>query len=155
VTREISRLIDQLERAYAGDAWHGTPVRDLLQDVDPRLASARPVAGAHSIWELVSHITWWLEAATRRLSGEAVVPEHGEDWPAAPAPTGAAWTATLTALGTAHERLAAAVARLQDEDLDGAVPGKDYTKYVLVHGVLQHALYHAGQIGLLKRAARP
>ena len=114
--REVTRLLDQLERAYAGDAWHGTPVRAMLEDVDARLASARPVAGA--------------------------------------APTFAAWAATLDALTGAHERLAAAVGRL-DEDLDGPVPGKSYTKYVLVHGVLQHELYHAGQIGLLKRAARP
>jgi uncharacterized damage-inducible protein DinB len=153
--REVTRLLDQLERAYAGDAWHGTPVRAMLEDVDAQLASARPVAGAHTIWELVDHIAWWLDAATRRLGGEAVQPTGGEDWPASPAPTFAAWATTLDALTGAHERLGAAVGRLADEDLDGPVPGKSYTKYVLVHGVLQHELYHAGQIGLLKRAARP
>jgi len=153
--REVTRVLDQLERAYAGDAWHGTPVRAMLEDVDARLASARPVPGAHTIWELVDHIAWWLDAATRRLGGEMVQPADGEDWPASPAPTSAAWAAAQRALAGAHERLAAAVRRLGDDDLDGPVPGKSYAKYVLVHGVLQHELYHAGQIGLLKRAARP
>ena len=67
-SHEITRLLDQFEPAYAGDAWHGTPVRALLDDVDAGLAAAHPVPGAHSNWELV------------------------EDWPATPSPTGAART---------------------------------------------------------------
>ena len=153
-SREISRLIDQLERAYAGDAWLGMPVRELLSGVDAGSAAAHPIAGAHSIWELVSHITYWLDAAARRLGGEAVDPRHDEDWPATPQPTAAEWTSTLAALQASHERLLAAVRRLDERALDGPVPGHAYTRYVLLHGVLQHTLYHAGQIGLLKRAAR-
>jgi uncharacterized damage-inducible protein DinB len=153
-SREITRLIDQLERAYAGDAWLGMPVRELLIDVEAGAAAAHPIGGAHSVWELVTHITYWLDAAARRLGGEAVGPRDDEDWPAPPPPTSAAWTGAMAALQASHERLLAAVRRLDDSDLDGPVPGQTYTKYVLLHGVLQHTLYHAGQIGLLKRAAR-
>jgi len=152
---EVARIIDQFERAYAGDAWHGTPVRAMLDDVDAGLASARPIAGAHTIWELVGHITWWLEAATRRLSGQAIEAEHDQDWPPSAPPGPAAWTAALSGLQAAHERLIAAVRRLEDDEVGGPTPGKNYSKYVLLHGVLQHTLYHAGQISLLKRAARP
>ena len=151
---EIARLVDQFDRAYAGDAWHGMPVRDLLDDVDATLAAARPVVGAHTIWELVAHITYWLDAAERRVGGEAVDPVHDEDWPAMPASTKAAWTATRAALASSHDRLVAAIRRLRPEDLAGPVPGHPYSVYVLLHGVLQHTLYHAGQIGLLRGAAR-
>ncbi len=153
-SREITRLLDQLERAYDGDAWLGAPVRAVLNDVDATLAAAHPVAGAHSIWELVTHVTYWLDAAGRRLGGEPVEPLHDEDWPPAPRPTAAAWAEALAALQASHDRLLAAVRRLDEDDLDGPVSGQTYTKYVLLHGVLQHTLYHAGQIGLLKRAAR-
>jgi hypothetical protein len=70
-----------------------------------------------------------------------------------PAQSAAAWEAALAALEASQRRLLAAVGTLGDADLDGPVPGHDYTRYVLVHGVLQHTLYHAGQIALLKRAA--
>ena len=50
--------------------------------------------------------------------------------------------------------LVAAIRRLRPEDLAGPVPGHPYSVYVLLHGVLQHTLYHAGQIGLLRGAAR-
>jgi uncharacterized damage-inducible protein DinB len=150
--RETARLLDQLERAYDGDAWVGTPVRELLDDVTFRMAAARPITGGHTIWELVAHITYWLDAAARRLGGETVEPVNDADWPAMPAPSTAAWAAALAALEAGHRRLLAAVGALNEADLEGPVPGRDYTRYVLVHGVLQHTLYHAGQIALLKRA---
>jgi len=152
-SREISRLLDQLERAYDGEAWHGMPVRELLSGVTFRTAAARPIAGGHTIWELVTHISYWLDAAARRLGGEAVDPVNDEDWPAMPSQSAAAWEGALAELEAAHQRLLAAVRRLSEADLDGPVPGHDYNRFVLVHGVLQHTLYHAGQIALLKRAA--
>jgi len=151
--REISRLLDQLERAYDGEAWHGMPVRELLDGVTFRTAAARPIAGGHTIWELVAHITYWLDAAARRLGGETVDPTNDEDWPAMPPPSAAAWDAALAALEASHRRLLATVRRLSEADLEGPVPGHDYTRYVLVQGVLQHTLYHSGQIALLRRAA--
>jgi uncharacterized damage-inducible protein DinB len=151
--REVARMLDQLERAYDGEAWHGMPVRELLAGVTFRTAAARPIAGGHTIWELVAHITYWLDAAARRLGGQAVDPVDDADWPAMPAQSAAAWEAALAALEASHRRLLAAVGALGDADLEGPVPGHDYTRYVLVHGVLQHTLYHAGQIALLKRAA--
>ena len=75
------------------------PVRELLSGVDAGSAAARAIAGAHSIWELVSHITYWLDAAARRLGGEAVDPRHHEDWPATPQPTAAEWTSAGGAAG--------------------------------------------------------
>jgi uncharacterized damage-inducible protein DinB len=154
-SREIVRLVDQFERVYAGNAWHGDPLRTVLTDVEADLAVTHPVPGVHSIWELVDHIAWWLDAAARRLGGEVVEALHDEDWPPTPKPGDAAWATALANLQAAHERLLVAVRRLGEMGLEGPVPGKDYTKYVLLHGLLQHTLYHMGQIGLLKRAAKP
>jgi hypothetical protein len=70
------------------------------------------MTGAHSIWELVTHVNWWLDAVTRRIGGEAVEAVDDEDWPATPAPTAAAWTLALKGLQANHERLTATVRRL-------------------------------------------
>jgi len=35
--------------------------------------------------------------------------------------------------------------------LEEITPGTSYSNYVLLHGVIQHDLYHAGQIALLKK----
>jgi len=57
---------DQLERAFRGGAWHGPAVAEALAGVDAARAAARPLAGAHSIWEIVRHLTVWYDAPRRR-----------------------------------------------------------------------------------------
>ena len=151
---ETERIRDLLERAVAGDAWHGPSLSALLATVPPELAARRPIAGAHSIWELVLHAGAWQEIIRRRLAGEpwAAAP-RAVDWP----PVGAAgrdgWREAVARLEDGHRRLAAAVTATPDDRLDDLVAGGDHTVYVMLHGLIHHHLYHAGQIALLKRAA--
>jgi uncharacterized damage-inducible protein DinB len=148
--REIERLLDQLNRAYGGEAWHGPALRQLLDDVTDKEAKARPVAAAHSIMEIVVHVGATMDLVSTRLAGTPRELTTEEDWPEART----SWPGTLEELDHAESRVCDAVARLQTDDLDRKVAGKDYTVYVMVHGVIQHNLYHAGQIALLKRAPR-
>ena len=83
--------------------------------------------------------------------GTAKEPAAEEDWrDVTPLP----WADAVAALETAESRLADAVARLSVDDLDRIVAGRDYTTYVMLHGVIQHNLYHAGQIAILKKQLR-
>ena len=156
---EIARIVDQLEREHAGDPWHGSPLQAILEGIDATRAAARPIPGAHSIWELVLHMTGWKNETTRRLAGAvACMPVEG-DWPDVGAPTEERWQAALTRLESAHDGLVAAVQALPDTRLyeptndTRSVPlGTGVWYYVLLHGIVQHDVYHAGQIALLKKA---
>lgn len=150
---EVERIADQLRRAHEGDAWHGPALREVLAGVTAGQAAAHPLANAHSIWEIVRHIGVWESVARRRLSGEvigALPPE--QDWPAATDTSEAAWQKTLGDLENGHEQLQQALARLVDRQLAEPIPGVGYTVYFMLHGAVQHALYHAGQIAVLKKA---
>jgi len=152
---EASRIADQLRRAFDGDAWHGDSLFEILKGVTAARAAARPIAGAHSIWELVLHIAAWDGAVLRRLGGDAVELSDAENFPPVMDLSEAAWRAVLAKVRRIHEELVAAVAALPDSRLDEMVPGKEgahYTFYYMLHGVVQHELYHAGQIALLKKA---
>jgi uncharacterized damage-inducible protein DinB len=151
---EIERIADQLRRAHEGEAWHGPALNEVLKGVTPEIAARRPIASAHSIWEIVLHLAVWESVVRRRLSGEVIgdLPP-AQDWPAAGEPTEAAWEQALAGLERAHAELQAALSRLTDRQLVEAVPGPGYSVYYMVHGTVQHALYHAGQVMLLKKAA--
>ena len=138
---ELERIVDQLQRAYRGEAWHGPSIREVLDGVDVDAASARPVSNAHTIRELVVHVVVWEQEALARLAGKSrddLPPE--EDWPAG-AP---AWADLLDELDAAHERLTSAISELDaepgDEALDETVAGSPGTVYHLLHGVIQHNL---------------
>jgi uncharacterized damage-inducible protein DinB len=150
---EIDRLQDQLRRSYEGEAWHGPPLRELIEDVDAETAAARPIADAHTIWELVLHITAWQDAARRRLEGDPAHLTDEEDWPPVLEVGDEAWSDTVAALDVTHRRLTEAVGGLNEIELYGKVIEQEYSVYELLHGIVQHDLYHAGQIALLKKVA--
>lgn len=151
MTGEVARIADQMRRAYDGEAWHGPALRELLQGISASQAAAHPLPGRHSIWELVGHIAAWKRVVVRRLAGETVNElSPAENFPQPPDPTEAAWEKMKSSLEDAQRRLLAAVEGLSEERLLGPVPGKDYTAYYLLHGVVQHDLYHGGQIALLR-----
>ena len=66
---EIDRLIDELRRDQQADPWHGPSARQVLEGVTAAAAAARPIPGAHSIWELALHIIAWRNEVARRVDG--------------------------------------------------------------------------------------
>jgi len=148
---EAAALAGEMRALAHGDAWHGPSVNELLEGVTPETAAARPIPGGHTLWEIVLHVTGWIDVWRRRLEGERVdEPEEG-DFPAPPAATAQAWAEVKDRLRAAHARLVARVADLSEADLDARVPGRDYTVRFLVHGAIRHTVYHSGQIGLLRK----
>ena len=148
-----ARIADQLRRAFEGDAWHGPAVLELLRDVGPVEASARPIRGAHTIWELVLHLASTYRLVLRRVRGDGSPLGPEEDWPVAPPPTEERWRDAVEALRSLNEEARRTVTEFAAERLDEPlVPSPAYTAWVQFVGLTQHDLYHAGQIALLKRA---
>lgn len=149
---EAARIAEQLRRAYEGEAWHGPALRELLADVTAERAAAKPVGGAHSIWEIVLHIAAWETAGRRRLEGDRAELSDAENWPPVTDESVAGWSAALAELERSNRALREAVARLDDARLDSPILEGMSSVYVTLHGVVQHTLYHAGQIAVLKKA---
>ena len=151
--REAERIADQLKRAHEGGAWHGPAVDELLKGVTAAQAAAPHVAGAHSIWELVAHVEAWERAILRRLGGDAAqIYQTEEDWSALSEASEEAWAAARRKLAENYVALREAVLGLDDADLDEPILPNMSTRYVSLHGAIQHTLYHAGQIAVVRRA---
>ena len=155
-TKEIAELI---ERVMTGDPWHGASVRQALAGLDAEQAAHKPVAGAHSVWELVLHMTGWAREVQARLEGAAAGEPAAGDWPAVVDATPVAWERDRRTLFEVHTALAAAIRRTPPAQLDEPVidhrdraAGTGMSKYLTLHGVVHHTVYHAGQIALLRRA---
>lgn len=149
---ETHRINSQLKRAHEGEAWHGPSLRELLADVSHTQAARKPVPDAHGIWELVEHIIAWEEIVRRRLAGEVVTEVPDEiNFPAINDASAPAWQATLQRLAAGNQALRDGIKECDDARLEEIVPGMGYTNYFMLHGVIQHTLYHAGQIALLKK----
>ncbi len=146
--KEAARLAEQLTRSLEGEAWHGPAVLELLEGLTAEQARAKPIADAHSIAEIVPHIAIYLVLAEAAVHGTPMPPwPFPEDWEAPHAD----WTAAVAHLRQAGRRLTATILTLDEAHLTAQVPGREYDFYHLLHGVVQHNLYHAGQIAILKK----
>ena len=148
---EKKRTLELLDRAYRAKAWHGPALLETLDGVDASMAAKRVVKGAHTIWELVDHLGSWNAIVAERLAGKPpqVTPEL--NFPRTPPPTAAAWRKSLARLAASQRKFRAAVAKFPDAQLGRIRPGTKTSWNVLIHGQIQHQLYHAGQIAMLRR----
>ena len=152
---ETARLADQIRRAFDGEAWHGDSMLELLAGVGAETAAAHPIKGAHSIWELLLHVAAWDDAVLRRTGGGAVELSDRENFPPVSDTSETAWRKAVEQVKKKHDALVKAVAAFPDSRLHEQVPGKKekyYDHFYLFSGIVQHELYHAGQIALLKKA---
>lgn len=155
-TTEVERIKDQFRRAFEGEAWHGPSVLLLLQGITAQQAAAHPIPGAHSIWELTLHIAAWERACKRRLEGDPAQLTDEEDWRPINDTSEAAWESTKQHLIQNHRELLNAIANIDESRLNEPIITDSITPYssvyVTLHGVVQHDLYHAGQIAMVKKA---
>ena len=154
VSTELERIEEQLRRSFEGEAWHGPSLREALDGVTADEASQHPIAGAHSIWELVLHLAGTYSLVLRRLNGDATDLAPDDDWPTVDLPTPAKWAAALDVLRSLNQQLRGAVRTFNKDGLDQLMGNRRYSAYTQFIGLTQHDLYHAGQIVLLRRALR-
>jgi uncharacterized damage-inducible protein DinB len=150
---EIQRIVGQMKAAFEGGAWHGPAVLEVLQDVHPLMAENKySVMGAHSIWELVGHMTATADIVRRRIEGESAGLKDEEFWPEVPEATEENWRGAIAQLKRKEEDLWLAVTSFPESKLDDKLMAAGTSSaYANFHGHIQHNLYHAGQIALLKK----
>src|SRR5262245_31996094 len=139
---EVQTIIDDLKNIHDGDPMHGPSLKEILSGVTAEQAAVKPLANAHSIWELTSHIAGWEGVFTRRLAGTPMKePEEG-DFPVVTDVSEESWRRTLAKFDETHRGLLEAMAALTDERLRETMTGKDYTVGYMLRGLVRHHVYH-------------
>ncbi|MCU0634577.1 MAG: DinB family protein [Gemmatimonadaceae bacterium] len=153
-TRDGDLAVRILAEGYGPGAWHGPDLKAALADVDATAAFRRPATGRHNIAEIALHHAWCVRAATTRMAGDdgAPFPLEGEDWFELSDRGPLDW-ARIT--GEVEQRQYA-LTTLVEELRDGRTqsPLSNTERFDLLLGVTCHAIYHAGQVQLIKALAK-
>jgi hypothetical protein len=147
-TSVLSRI---LEEGYGAGAWHGPDLAAALSDVTPDIAFERPAPGRHNIAEVALHHAWCIRSVTAQLTGQTpdAFPLQGEDWFALDHGTSPTWEAVRAIVAGHQDKLAKAVADISTGRTTSPLGESD--RLGLILGVTCHAVYHAGQVQLMKR----
>jgi len=149
---EVSRLEDQVRRALEGEAWHGPAVLETLASISAEAAAAHPIPGAHSIWEIVLHLTATYRLVLQRIQGHSFNLSPEEDWPVVAAPEVQHWHKAVEDLRRLNREVRQAMLSIPPERLDQPLAPGHSEAYMHFAGLAQHDTYHAGQITLLRKA---
>jgi DinB superfamily len=140
-----------LEEGYGAGAWHGPDLAAALANVTPETAFTRPGPGCHNIAEIALHHAWCVRSVIGQLTGRPPDPflMEGEDWFELDGAGGPAWPEVLALFAAYQTTIAKAVADLGAERIES--PLREAERFDLALGITCHAVYHAGQIQLVKR----
>lgn len=153
------KLSGELEKILSGDAWYGPPVYEGIDKISFEIAYERPANGAHTIAEIVLHMLGWTMEVIRRMQGGKAGMPQGGDWPDPGAPDEERWKVMINDLKLANVNLIGLIQKFPEEKWEeptnddrnepGLGAGVNYDQ--LINGLIQHHVYHAGQIGILNR----
>jgi uncharacterized damage-inducible protein DinB len=152
--QHIQHVIRLLKESYEGDPWHGRSIKSLLGDVTPEIALKKPNPASHSIAELVYHMITWRDFLISRLQ-----PEEGKDtkyfermdWRTLNLSSVQTWQEGLKLLEESQHRLLSALEQFNDSILPEKVAERKYTFNTLLYGLVQHDVYHSGQIAYVTK----
>ena len=149
VTLDAGLALRILREGYGSGAWHGPDLRAAISDVSSTLAFQRPGAGRHNIAEIVMHHAYCVRSAIERLGGSPhAFPLTGEDWFALNDEHNFHWSEIQALLESLQSQLAA-----QTQELPASAHGAS-EQMDLILGITCHAVYHAGQIQLIKALSK-
>jgi len=150
---EVKLIIERLKTTFDGDAWHGPSFMDTLKEVEAEEAQIRHIEWRHTIWEIVNHCAYWMDAVAGALKGEempGIEPGSKEDWPRM-GETEGDWANAQEKLKKTHEALVGSLSGFDETRLGDTVPGRSYKYRMMLHGVSDHNLYHAGQMAVFRK----
>ena len=155
------KLSKELEQVLSGDAWYGPPVYEILKNVSFETAYEKPGGSVHNIAGIVLHMLSWTEEVMDRMNGmTADVPSSG-DWPNPGAPDEQKWQQYVNDLKLVNVNLVGVIQNFPEEQWNEPIldernrelgTGVSYEQ--LVTGLIQHHVYHSGQIALLVRISQ-
>lgn len=150
----IETIKEQLAIVFDGDPWYGSSITTVLESVDPGRVFDLPGNGMHSIAELVAHMITWREFTERRLREDGdYLPEQEQsfDWQRFSGEKKRVWKIMIERLNANQQNLLTLLDQHDDTLLARTVAGKPYTFHYLLTGLLQHDLYHLGQIVYIQK----
>ena len=151
MNQEVTRITRMLRNIYEGEAWHGPSIQQVLTDITPQQALLA-LTGSHNIVELIWHMTAWRNFVIRKLQGEDGYELSGdENFKDITNITDEAWASAKQALEESQHRLVSLLSQENDDKLKKKVGNRAYDYYTLLHGMMQHDVYHLGQIVLLRK----
>ena len=147
---ETANIIHSFKKTLQGEPWYGQPVMAILNDIDPAVVFKKPTDASHSLIDILYHMITWTEFTVNRLDKEETDDSDAMDWRTIN-PAEHSWEKGLAQFKTANDRIIEILETKEDDFLEEKVDFRNYNTRYLLNGLIQHHIYHLGQIAYIKK----
>ena len=151
MNKEIQAIINSLQQVLNGQPWYGEAVLPMLKKIHPAVVYINP-KNSHAAIEILYHMINWAQFTLNRLQRkleEDLVDSEESDWRGID-PKVHTWKSGLAEFELLHQQIISILKKKDDSLLEEKVDFRDYNFRFLLNGLMQHNIYHLGQIAFLK-----
>jgi uncharacterized damage-inducible protein DinB len=152
MNKELQSIIRNLQNVNTGEPWYGRPIYDMLDEIDPAIVYKKPNK-QHSLTELLYHMITWADFTLKRIEGDKehdLVASEKLDWREID-PKIHTWKKGLDEFKAIHKKIVELLNEKDDEFLKEMVDYRKYNFRFLLNGLIQHNIYHIGQVAYVKK----
>ena len=153
MNKEIQVISKTLQESLAGEPWFGRSVYSLLDEIDPSIVYEKPNNNSHSLADLLYHMITWAEFTQKRLEKDTEMDMpffESQDWRVID-PTVHTWEKGLKQFKEINKTIIQLLSKADDRILSEIVDYRKYDFRYLLNGLIQHNIYHIGQIAYVKK----
>ena len=153
MNKETQYIAKSFESTLSGQPWFGRAVYEILEEIDEAKVHTKPNGTEHSLIELLWHMNTWAEftlASLENRSTEELKAIEANDWRKID-PKNHTWKKGIEELKSTHKKIIDLLSQKDDNFLGDIVPIRKYNFRFLLNGLVQHNIYHLGQVAYVKK----
>lgn len=153
MNKEVQSIIRNLQNTLSGEPWFGRAIYPILEEADKSEVYSKPNNTGHSLIELLYHMITWAEFCLKQLentSPQEVKEVESRDWQEID-PKNHSWKNEMSEFRKNHEQIISILETKEDSILKEIVPGREFNFRFMLNGLIQHNIYHLGQIAYLNK----
>ena len=148
INKQIAKHFREI---HFGGNWTGSGLKENLKGITWQQATIN-IHSLNTIAALVYHINYYVSAVLRVLKGEALNSNDKYSFDVPPIHSQNDWDQLLNKTWDDAENFAKLIEQLPDEKLWENLEDEKYGNYYRnLHGIIEHAHYHLGQIVILRK----
>lgn len=150
---EINAIINSMQEVLSGGPWYGKSVLEMLNQINNDVIYKKPNDNSHSLIEILYHMVTWAEFAQHRLERDRdtdMTALEALDWRETN-PEIHTWNNGISQFTAATNKTIEILKDSSDDILEEKVDFREYNFRYLLNGVIQHNIYHIGQIAYLNK----
>ena len=153
MNKETQYIIKSFESTLSGQPWFGRAVYEIVEEADESKVHTKPNGTEHSMIELLWHMNTWAGFVLGSLENKTVDEMkaiEANDWREID-PKVHTWKKGMEQLKATHSKIIEILNKKEDSFLSEIVPTRKFNYRFMLNGLIQHNIYHLGQVAYIKK----